>query len=199
MMKFSFTFMVSIMLFVLPIFMWSGDKPQAKRSAKEIMAEAQRKARESVRIQKEEMKKVQWLHGKWHGTGWYMMGPGKKSEFSQQETVVPQLNGLIMSVEGVGKEKGGTKIIHHAYAVFSYDPAAKSFKVRAYKIDGYYTEATGSVDEKGRFIWGFDMPHGKVRFTITHTPKGEWHELGEFSRDGGKSWYKTLEMTLKKE
>lgn len=38
---------------------------------------------------------------------------------------------------------------------------------------------------------------GDIRFTITLTEKDEWHEAGEFSRDG-KNWIEFFEMTLQR-
>jgi hypothetical protein len=44
-------------------------------------------------------------------------------------------------------------------------------------------------------------PHGTgptLRFTIDLEPPGRWHEVGEISFDGGKKWFKSLEMTLER-
>lgn len=45
------------------------------------------------------------------------------------------------------------------------------------------------------FVWGFEVEGGEVRYTIT-LGGDTWHEVGEFSPDGGKTWLPTLEMTL---
>ena len=45
-------------------------------------------------------------------------------------------------------------------------------------------EAQDSVADR-KLVWGFAVPQsGRVRFTITLTPAGEWSEVGEFSSDG---------------
>ena len=45
-------------------------------------------------------------------------------------------------------------------------------------------------------MWGFDYPGaGRVRFTIGLDAQGQWHEVGEFSRDGTQ-WMQNFEMTL---
>jgi hypothetical protein len=53
-----------------------------------------------------------------------------------------------------------------------------------------------TVTEKG-FAWGFkDAQSGiEVRYTMTFTPKGEWHETGQYTQDG-KNWSQFIEMTL---
>ena len=53
-------------------------------------------------LQVNEMKKVQWLVGKWEGEGWMMFGPEEKHTFSQIETVTSKLNGLLLAIEGLG-------------------------------------------------------------------------------------------------
>lgn len=47
------------------------------------------------------------------------------------------------------------------------------------------------------FIWGFEVEGGEVRYTSI-VEGDSWHEVGEFSPDGGKTWLPTLEMTLKR-
>jgi hypothetical protein len=54
--------------------------------------------------------------------------------------------------------------------------------------------------EDGKFVWMLE-PHGTgpaLRFTIQLEPPGRWHEVGEISFDGGKKWFKSLEMTLER-
>ena len=154
-------------------------------------------------LQVEEMKKVQWLAGKWEGEGWMMFGPEEKHTFSQTETVTSKLNGLLLTIEGLGSvemtEQGESKIIHNAFAVLSFDTENQKFKMRAHKIDGAYTEADAIVDDNGDFIWGFNHPYaGELRFTIRQNDKGQWYEIGEVSSDNGKSWFQNFEMLLNK-
>ncbi len=48
-------------------------------------------------------------------------------------------------------------------------------------------------------VWGFtDARAGDIRFTIQLSEKGQWLELGELSRDTGKTWIQFFEMTLDK-
>ena len=154
-------------------------------------------------LQVNEMKKVQWLVGKWEGEGWMMFGPEEKHTFSQTETVTSKLNGLLLAIEGIGiagaAEEGESKIIHNAFAVLSYDSENQKFKMRAHKADGAFTEADAIVDDNGNFIWGFNHPYaGELRFTIKQNDKGQWYEIGEVSSDDGITWYQNFEMILNK-
>ena len=45
------------------------------------------------------------------------------------------------------------------------------------------------------FEWGFPTPAGTIRYTIK-TANDVWLEIGEFSRDGGRTWVKFFEMKL---
>ena len=102
-------------------------------------------------LQVNEMKKVQWLTGKWEGEGWMMYGPEEKHTFSQTETVTSKLNGLLLAIEGLGTV-GESKIIHNAFAVLSFDSENQRFVMRAHKADGAFTEADALVDDNGSFI-----------------------------------------------
>ena len=149
-------------------------------------------------LQVNEMKKVQWLAGKWEGEGWMMFGPEEKHTFTQTETVTSKLNGLLLTIEGLGTVVE-SKIIHNAFAVLSFDSENQRFVMRAHKVDGAFTEADALVDDNGDFIWGFNHPYaGELRFTIRQNDKGQWYEIGEVSSDNGKSWFQNFEMLLNK-
>ena len=149
-------------------------------------------------LQINEMKKVQWLVGKWKGEGWMMFGPEEKHTFSQPETVTSKLNGILLAIEGLGTD-GESNIIHNAFAVLSFDSANQKFVMRAHKADGAFTEADAIVDDNGNFIWGFSHPYaGELRFTIKQNDKGQWYEIGEVSNDDGNSWFQNFEMLLNK-
>ena len=149
-------------------------------------------------LQINEMKKVQWLVGKWKGEGWMMFGPEEKHTFSQTETVTSKLNGILLAIEGLGTD-GESNIIHNAFAVLSFDSANQKFVMRAHKADGAFTEADALVDDNGSFIWGFNHPYaGELRFTIRQNDKGQWYEIGEVSNDDGDSWFQNFELLLNK-
>lgn len=143
-----------------------------------------------------EMKKMQWMVGKWEGDAWYMQGQGKRATLVQTENIQTQLDGLVFTIEGIGREKG--EMVFHAFAVLSFDVNAKKYLMRAFVKDGNYVDAETSIDDKA-FIWGYTDPRlGKVRYTINLTDPDKWFEFGEFSRDGGKTWTKFIELNLKR-
>jgi hypothetical protein len=112
------------------------------------------------------------------------------------------LKGTVLLVEGTGRRAPGEaapvgdEVVFNALGVISYDAAARQYRVKTYTLDGRTIETELKLLEKG-IVWGFPLPKnaGEIRHTMKLTDKGEWHEISEFSRDG-KTWFKTVEMTL---
>jgi hypothetical protein len=149
------------------------------------------------------MKQLEILAGIWKGTGWAMTQQGRQTS-NITETFQYKLGGQIAVVDGLGTTKdektGAERITHQAYGVFSYDKESGKIKFRYYKAEtGEEGETLIQVIDKG-ITWGFDVNEtgSKVRFTMRINEKGNWHEIGEFSRNSGKTWMKFMEMELSK-
>ncbi|MEO8371020.1 MAG: hypothetical protein ABI806_17690 [Candidatus Solibacter sp.] len=143
-----------------------------------------------------EMKKVAFLEGMWKGDGWLMMGPGKREEFVQTERVEYKLGGLVLEIEGVGRKASG-ELVHHALATIAVEADLKTCHFRSYDLQGHFVDAPCRLPQAGVFQWSLELPQGQTRYTLRLNAAGQWHEVGEFSRDG-KEWRKTFEMTLDK-
>lgn len=149
----------------------------------------------------DEMKKVEWMVGDWKGSASIQMGPGKPRSVMQSEHVQSKLGGEILVIDGLGKQKNDDgsigEVVHEAFGVISWDGRKNAYRFDAWTAHDGYVEASIDIGERGA-TWGFDTPGGgRIRYTITRTDKGEWNEIGEFSRDG-KAWMKFFEMTLAK-
>jgi hypothetical protein len=144
-------------------------------------------------LQIDQVKKLAFMIGRWKGSGWIQMGPGKKSTFQQTEDVRSKLGGLLVEIEGHGINETGANV-HDALAIVSYDDKQSAFHFRAYDGQGRFVDAPASFED-GAFVWGFDQGPGRIRYHIRLNAKGQWHETGEFSRDG-KNWQPVFEMTL---
>ncbi|MEZ5427185.1 MAG: hypothetical protein R2747_13025 [Pyrinomonadaceae bacterium] len=146
------------------------------------------------------MKKLDFLIGDWEGSGWIIIGRERKN-FTVRESLQTKLDGQIIVVEGIGKtvdeKTGAEKIVHNAYGVFSYDDESGKIRFRYFKENGQAGEVTPEFFDK-KVVWGFDVPENKVtvRFTEKTNEKGNWQEIGEVSRDGGKTWFQFFEMEL---
>lgn len=152
---------------------------------------------------REAMKKLDFLVGKWKGEATMTLGPDRKEKFTQTEDVEYRLGGTILVVEGVGTGKlpGQDKegVVFNAFAVMSYDAQKKEYGVRAYRAEGVSVDGYVKPADKG-LVWGFKEPQRgfDIRYTVKITDKGEWHEVGEMSMDGGKTWRHFFEMTVAK-
>jgi len=148
-------------------------------------------------VQQREMKKLDWLVGRWNGAGWILMGPQGRHELTQTETIEAKLDGLVLVIEGLGKAKDDGSTVHAALALVSYDHRAKTFRWHAITPEGQIdTEAKVGTD---KLEWSLQIPQrGRMRYTITRNDKGEWVEIGEMSQED-QTWRKFFEMTLRKE
>jgi hypothetical protein len=151
--------------------------------------------------QLEAMKKLHFLVGEWKGEGWTEFSPGQRRTSPINESVQPKLGGMVLLVEGLGKNRIPGKqeevITHHALGILSYDDRAKVYRLRSHLFTGQSTEAEATFTDEG-FQWRFQpSPNMNIRYTVKLTDKGEWFERGEMSQDG-KTWRQFHEMTLQK-
>ena len=74
----------------------------------------------------EKLKPLLFLDGQWKGLGWIMLGPGKRSEFNQTETVERTLEGSLIAIEDRGTDKqDNSRVINHAFAAMAHDQAQR--------------------------------------------------------------------------
>lgn len=151
---------------------------------------------------REKMKIFADWKGHWKGEGIMQMGPGEPKRSTVDEHIEYKLDETILMVEGIGKSKDPSTqkelIVHHAFAVLSYDQVSGDYKFRTYLKDGRSTDAWLKVVGPNKYQWGFDTPGGKIRYNIEINPlKKTWNETGEHSSDSSR-WMKFFEMNLVK-
>ena len=149
----------------------------------------------SADVQREQIKKLDFLTGNWGGEGWMMFGRERKT-FTIDESVQTKLDGLVILIEGIGKISN--KTVHHALALVSYDPNEKDFEWSSYILSGEKLNIKIEVSDKS-LVWGFhdERAGGDNRYLIKLDENGNWIEKGEFSKDG-KSWFQFFGMKLHK-
>ncbi|MBI4906233.1 MAG: hypothetical protein HY820_21540 [Acidobacteria bacterium] len=146
----------------------------------------------NVAAQREAMKKLQFLAGKWSGDA--TVNRGRPIAITQSEEISYKLDGLVMIVEGTGRNSEGN-VEFRAFATISYDDASAKYRFRAYN-DGRYLDTELEVTEGG-FARGFTAGPAKVRNVMKLTAKGEWQETTEYVL-GDAPPRKSVEMLLKK-
>jgi hypothetical protein len=152
-----------------------------------------------VSAQKAAMQKLAKFVGTWRGTGSMQMGPDAHA-YDQTETCEWELDGLILKIQGRGVQPNApadAKPVHHAFAVINYDDRTQKYQFRAYTAMGFANTFDFEVRDDGTYAWGMKMPGNETRYHITITDD-TWHEIGERSSDGGRTWTKFLEMNLQK-
>jgi len=158
-------------------------------------------AQPSEAVAKEKMKPFIHWAGHWQGEGTIQMGPGPQKKSNVDEHLEFKLDGTVMLIEGIGKSVEGNenKVVHHALAVLSFDQGTNQYKFNSYLKDGRSTQAWLNILEDGKYQWGFDIPNGKIKYSITlDASKKAWNEIGEISNDNGATWVKFFEMNLRK-
>ncbi len=146
---------------------------------------------------KEEMKKLSYLAGNWKGEAIVRNANGQVT-LTQTEHIESTLEGLLLTVEGIGRDKDN--VLFQAFAIIHFDATDSQFKFKSYVKEGFSTNAYFTILAENTFEWGFDIPSGgKSKYTITLDPtKKTWHEVGEYSRDGSQ-WFPFIEMNLVKQ
>ncbi len=139
---------------------------------------------------------VSKLLGEWHGSGSAMEPDRTRHEFEAAERVRWNLAGTALIIEGYGyTDAAGARVVgHDAFAFVTWDDESKGVKFHARRAGEAFQTFDMTWDaDKEALIW-FVQPN-RLRFTIT-VKDGVWHEVGEFSPDGGENWVEFLEMSL---
>jgi hypothetical protein len=137
------------------------------------------------------MQKLGFLVGSWVGDASVTQGPGKPINVRQTEEVVYKLDGLVLLVEGTGRDDSG-QVVFDALATVAFDPASKTYRIRAYR-DGHYIDTELKLNEGG-FEWGFQAGPVTVRNRMS-LQGGKWSETTDAIMGDGRQ-YRTMQMLL---
>lgn len=148
----------------------------------------------NVAAQREAMKKLDFLVGKWSGDAPVSNGPGQSTKLIQTEDVQLKMDGLVMAIKGTGRTTSG-EIAFQALATISYDDATSTYHFRAYN-DGRYLDTELNVMPKG-FAWGFPAGPAKISNTMRLDENGDWVETTQMTL-GTSSPRTSVEMLLRR-
>jgi len=136
---------------------------------------AQGPGQAGVDAQREAMRKLSFLAGRWTGPVTVVRGP-EPLHLKQTEQVEYKLDGLVLLIEGMSTDSDG-KSSFGALATVSYDETAHVYRFRAYSGGQYIdTELTMLADG---FSWGFKAGPADIVNTMHLMAKGEWSEVTE--------------------
>jgi hypothetical protein len=150
-----------------------------------------------LEAQREAMKKLSFLVGKWAGEACRLRGPGEWAELLQTEEAQYKLDGLIFVIEGVGRAKSGGQSDLQAFGLISYDDESGTYHLRVFN-DGRFLETTVKLLEEGRGMsWGFALGEIRTNSVLRINERGEWTEVGEISigmQPAKKFWELTVQQ-----
>lgn len=146
------------------------------------------------------IERLAFMVGRWQGEAWMQRGP-ERVQTQMTEVVEPKLGGAVLQVEGLGvipaQAGAAARTVHHALAVISFDPQKNAYVLRSYIASGQWGDFTLALVEGG-VQWTREVPGGGRIRNTAKIGNGEWHEVGEFSRDGA-TWIQIMEMKLRRE
>lgn len=145
------------------------------------------------------IERLKFMEGTWRGTAWMMRG-NERTRTDMVETVERKLGGTVLLVQGLGtvadSGAGIRRTVHDALAIISFDPRTGAYSMRSYIGSGQSGDFTVTLVDGG-VSWTREVPGGRIRNTARYTAD-EWHEIGEFSRDG-TTWTQVMEIRLRRE
>jgi hypothetical protein len=153
---------------------------------------AQQPASNNADVQREAMRKLSFLTGRWSGPVTIVRGPGEPLHATQTEDVEYKLDGLILLVEGKSTSADG-KVVFSALATIAYDDATHTYRFRAYN-DGHYLDTELSTPANG-FSWSFTAGPAHIVNTMHLTAKGEWDEVTDVTV-GSNPPHRSVDMQL---
>lgn len=148
-----------------------------------------------VESQRSAMKKLNFLVGKWSGEARVFRLPSQPVELVQTEDAYYKLDGLLLVIEGIGRNRSDGKIALEALGVVSYDDQVGTYKMRAFN-DGRYLETELQLSDSGKGIsWGFTLGDVKTSSVLRINERGQWTELTHISV-GSQVVRKFMELTV---
>lgn len=144
--------------------------------------------------QREAMKRLAFLMGRWSGPASVAVGPGEPMHLTQTEDVQTKLGGLVMTIEGTSRDAAG-KIQFQAFATVAYDEASKTYRFRSYS-GGHYLDTELTVEDRG-FSWTLDAGPAHIVNHMEVGPKGEWVETST-AKIGAMAPRTTVQLRLKR-
>ena len=129
-----------------------------------------------LNAQRAAMQKLAFLVGKWSGEARVLRGPDQWLDLHQTEEAQYKLDGLILTIEGVGRSKSEGVAVLQALGIISYEDETKTYHMRAFN-DGRFleTEVKLSADEK-QLTWGFALSDISTASTMRIDESGAWTE-----------------------
>ena len=144
------------------------------------------------------MKKLSFLVGKWSGQAHLQRGPGEPVALAQTEEAQYKLDGLVLTIEGIGRTVSDNKPVLQALAIISYDDDTETYRMRAFN-DGRFLESEVKLLGSGKGLtWGFGFGEIRSSSVLKIDERGDWTELAELII-GSQPPKKLMDLTVRRE
>jgi hypothetical protein len=152
----------------------------------------------NIEAQRAAMKKLEFMVGKWAGEARLLRGPGDPVSLMQTEEAQYKLDGLILLIEGVGRNKVDGKPALQALGIVSYDEERGTYRMRAFN-DGRFLETELKLLDSGKGIsWGFALGQIRTSSVMQISEKGDWTEITEIII-GPEAPKKYMELSVRRQ
>ena len=142
------------------------------------------------------MEKMRFLAGTWVGEATVTTGDGKTIVLTQTEQVEYRLDGLLLVIEGTGRDTSG-KVAFNAFAVVSFDSNSGTYRIRAWNA-GSYVETEMKVLGQG-FEWSFERGPVSMTDRMTVDSQGRWAETSEAVLSDGRKVHSVRMLLSRKQ
>jgi hypothetical protein len=147
-----------------------------------------------VEAQREAMRALARLVGKWSGSV-RIFRPSGEIELIQTEEASFKLDGLLFTIEGIGRSELDAGPALWALGIISYDDEARAYRMLAFN-DGRWLETEVAVADDGReFRWGFSVENVQTSSVLRIDGSGDWTESHEI-RIGAQPPKKLMELRV---
>jgi len=148
-----------------------------------------------IESQRSAMKKLEFLVGKWSGEARVFRLTNQPVELVQTEEAYYKLDGLLLIIEGIGRNRSDGKTALQALGVVSYDDETGTYRMRAYN-DGRYLETELTLSDSGKGIsWGFTLGEVKTSSVLRINEKCQWTEITDITV-GSQVARRFMELTV---
>ncbi len=135
----------------------------------------------NIEAQRAAIKKLEFLIGEWSGEASALRAPGKFVDLAQTESAHFKLDGLLLVIEGIGRDKSDGRTALQALGLISFDDDAGTYHMRAFN-DGRWLESEVKLAHGENSIsWGFTLGEYKTHTVLRINDKGEWTEFGQLT------------------
>ena len=149
-----------------------------------------------VQRQRAAMEKLRFLVVSWSGQARIWRGPDSSVDLIQTEQVTYKLDGLILTIEGVGKNRSDDKVVLQALGLISFDDETGVYRMRAFN-DGRWLASDVVLEDSGKSLhWGFTIGQIKTNSSLRFDKSGAWTEVHEI-KVGSEPSRKFMEVSVK--